>query len=210
MKLQVALDLCTIEEATRLIASLRGLVDIIEVGTPMVLRDGMEAVRAIKRVAGDTPVLADLKIVDAGEHEADIGFEAGANVVTVLGVADDATIDGAVRAAERHGGRVCADMITVADVAERGVALVDRNVDLVCVHTAYDRQRSGANPLEELNATACRVDPHRIAVAGGVDQGNFSQLASLAPAVVVVGGAIVGASDPPDATRRMREAMRPH
>ena len=41
-------------------------------------------------------LLADLKIVDAGELEAQIGFDAGADIVTVLGVAHDVTIQGAL------------------------------------------------------------------------------------------------------------------
>ena len=44
---------------------------------------------------------ADLKIMDAGEHEANLAFNAGADIVTVLGVAHDETIRGVVRAARR-------------------------------------------------------------------------------------------------------------
>lgn len=207
MKLQVALDLCSLDEAVGLTETLRDLVDIVEVGTPIVLRDGMEAVRRVKRVAGDTPVLADLKIVDAGEHEAAIGFDAGADWVTVLGVADDATIDGAVRAARAAGGRLLADMISVPNVVERGAGLVQRDVDLVCVHTAYDRQAFGADPLDELTAMVTRIARDRIAVAGGINGDKISQVAPLGPAVVVVGGAIAGAADVRAAAEAMRIAM---
>ncbi len=208
MKLQVALDLSSMEETVALAGSLRDLVDIIEVGTPIVLRDGMETVRRVKSAAGDTPVLADLKIVDAGEHEAAIGFAAGADYITVLGVADDATIDGAVRAARAAGGKVLADMISVPDVAARAVSLVARDVDLVCVHTAYDRQASGADPLDELAAVCAHVVPERVAVAGGVNAEKMVQIAPLAPAVVVVGGAIAGAADVRAATQTIRAAMQ--
>jgi len=125
----------------------------------------------------------------------------------VLGVSDDATIDGVVRAARQFGGRVCADMIAVADPADRGAALVRRNVDLVCVHTAFDRQASGANPLEELAALAKQVDSNHIAVAGGVDHEKIHQIARQQPAVVVVGGAIAGVDDPRGAAVRMRAVM---
>jgi len=208
VKLQVALDLCSLDEAVGLVEVLREVVDVVEVGTPMVLRDGMQAVRDIKRVAADTPVLADLKIVDAGEHEAAIGFDAGADIVTVLGIADDTTIDGAVRAARKFGGRLCADMITVSSVAERGAALVTRDVDLVCVHTAYDRQASGANPLDELNEMMTRVPMDHIAVAGGVNAEKLQQIAPHGPAVVVVGGAIAGAADVRAAAEEIQATMR--
>ena len=41
-------------------------------------------------------VLADLKIMDAGGYEVAKASEAGADIITVLGVSDDATIKGAV------------------------------------------------------------------------------------------------------------------
>jgi len=37
------------------------------------------------QVGDSVAVLADLKIMDAGEHEANLAFEAGADIVTVLG-----------------------------------------------------------------------------------------------------------------------------
>ena len=52
----------------------------------------MEAVRRIERSFTAKTLLADLKIMDAGEGEASLAFEAGAGIVTVLGVAHDETI----------------------------------------------------------------------------------------------------------------------
>ena len=42
--------------------------------------------------------------MDAGEHEANLAFAAGADIVTVLGVSHDETIRGVVAAARRAGG----------------------------------------------------------------------------------------------------------
>ena len=102
MRLQLALDLCTIDEALAMLREVHDLVDITEVGTPMILRDGMAAVRAVKGQHPTMTVLADLKIIDAGEHEAALGVEGGADIITVLGAADDATIRGAVKAAAQR------------------------------------------------------------------------------------------------------------
>ena len=41
--------------------------------------------------------------MDAGEFEADKCFEAGADIVTVLGVSNDETIEGCVRSAKKYG-----------------------------------------------------------------------------------------------------------
>ena len=103
MKLQVAMDLLTVEDALELAAKVAEYVDIIELGTPLIKAAGLSAVTAIKNAHPDKIVFADMKTMDAGELEADIAFKAGADLVSVLGSADDSTIAGAVKAARAHG-----------------------------------------------------------------------------------------------------------
>ncbi len=200
MKLQLALDLCTTDEALALLEQTHDLIDIAEVGTPMIMAEGMSPVRAIKDAYPSLTVLADLKIADAGEHEAKIGFDAGADIVTVLGVVDNATIEGAVRS----GGIVMADTISVVDVAARARELVDLGVDLICVHTAYDRQASGADPLAELAEVVEAIGPDQSAVAGGINADKAARLLRYRPAVVVVGGSITGAPNVRTAAEEIR------
>jgi len=95
--LQLALDFVELEEALGLLEKVHSFVDIVEIGTPTIIRYGVEAVRRVKQSFPQKLVLADLKIMDAGEGEARLAFEAGADVVTVMAVAHDETILGAVR-----------------------------------------------------------------------------------------------------------------
>jgi len=60
-----------------------------------------------------------MKTMEAGELEADLTFKAGADIMTVLATAGDSTIAGAVKAGKTHGKAAVADMIGVADQAER-------------------------------------------------------------------------------------------
>jgi 3-hexulose-6-phosphate synthase len=85
-------------------------------------------------VSDSVAVLADLKIMDAGEHEAELAFSAGADIVTVLGVAHDETIQGVVRAARRAGGgtkEVMVDLINTVDPAARAAQVAELGVDIV-------------------------------------------------------------------------------
>lgn len=86
MKLQIALDDITLEDALVLVGKVRDYIDIIEIGTPFVYEYGMQAVRAMKEHFPDKEVLADMKIMDAGFYEAEEALKAGADYVTVLGV----------------------------------------------------------------------------------------------------------------------------
>src|SRR5690554_5121426 len=105
VKLQLALD-GTLDAARAVLEAAHSYVDVIEIGTPLIFREGVAAVRWARAAYPGKAILADLKIMDAGEAEAAIAFEAGAGVVTVLGAAADATVCGAVRAARQHGGQI--------------------------------------------------------------------------------------------------------
>ena len=88
MKLQIALDDLTMEEALVLMDTVQNHVDIIEIGTPFIYEYGMEAVRTMKKRYPDKEILADMKIMDAGYYEAEEALKAGADYVTVLAVTD--------------------------------------------------------------------------------------------------------------------------
>lgn len=48
MKLQLALDLVDIEGAKEVVAEVAEFIDIVEIGTPIVINEGLHAVKAIK------------------------------------------------------------------------------------------------------------------------------------------------------------------
>ena len=223
MKLQAALDTLTLEECLALLDHTKGAVDIAEVGTPFIIECGMEPVRAIKAAHPEIEVLADAKIMDAGEFEADKCFEAGADIVTVLGVSYDETIEGVVRSAKTHGGQVMVDMIGVMDLAARARELDKMGVDYICVHTAFDIQGTGQNgpairlsgsgtvTLENAQAASLTVEQSetaRAAVAGGVKLATVDAIAAEKPGVIVVGGAICNADDPAAMATAMKERMK--
>ena len=147
-KLQLALDDILLSDALRLIEKVRPYVDIIEVGTPLAIREGMHAVRALREAFPEKEILADLKIMDAGEYEAGIAFEAGADYCTVLGCTDLLTIEGCLKAAEKAGRRLFVDMITVEDMDARVRQLEAIGVTHIAAHTGTDRQAAGGTPLE--------------------------------------------------------------
>lgn len=88
MKLQLALDELPLDEALALTEKLRQYVDIIEIGTPFVIAEGMNAVRIFRQHFPEKEILSDEKIMDGGYFESKLAFDAGANYVTALGVTD--------------------------------------------------------------------------------------------------------------------------
>lgn len=53
-------------------------------GTPLILGEGLHAVRALHERFPDHPIIADLKTMDAGFLEAEMMYRAGATFVVVM------------------------------------------------------------------------------------------------------------------------------
>lgn len=203
--MQLALD-GTLEQAVTVLDLVAPYVDIVELGTPLLYREGIRVAAHIHHLYPDMILLADMKIMDAGEEEAGIAFDAGCQFVTVLGMSQDKTIQGVVAAANRHGGTVMVDMMQVVEPVERGHHLLVLGCDYLCVHTAFDQQQV-ETPLATLKRLRKGLPDAALAVAGGVGLPTVDSILAQNPAIVVVGGAIARAADPAAVAKRLRERL---
>ena len=64
--LQVALDLFSTEDALRILGEVGEYVDIIEIGTPLIVAEGARVVNIVKKRYPDKIVFADIKVMDGG------------------------------------------------------------------------------------------------------------------------------------------------
>lgn len=208
MKLQIALDTLSLEECIILLEQTKGNVDIAEVGTPFIIEEGMLPVRELKKRFPEIEILADTKIMDAGELEASSAFKAGADIVTVLGVSNDETILGAIKAAKQHGGKIMIDMIAVKNLVERAKEIDAMGVDYICVHTAFDVQKSGKDPLDELKMINKVICNAKSAVAGGVKLSTIDEIVEEGAEIIVVGGAICNAENKSETAKEMKKHLQ--
>lgn len=212
MLLQLALDIPHAGAVRRLLDQTAFGVDIIELGTPLLIRYGIDIISGIRRDYPEMKILADLKIVDAGAVESRLAFDAGADIVTVLGTAHETTLREAGEQAKGCGGRIMADLITARDVDEAvrlARALDLAGVDFICLHTASDAQgREESEPIpERIDRVGAAVDRAGLAVAGGLNPRMIERLVPHDPDIVVVGSYVTGNADPGRAVRQIREIM---
>jgi 3-hexulose-6-phosphate synthase len=206
MKLQVAMDVLTTDDALALAGKVAPHVDIIELGTPLIKAEGLRAVTAIKQAHPDKIVFADLKTLDAGELEADIAFSAGADLVTVLGTAGDSTIAGAVKAATKHNKGIVVDLIGVADKVTRAREVIALGAVFVEMHAGLDEQAEEGFTLETLLEAGSTAQVP-FSLAGGVSVATIAAVQKAGADVAVAGGAIYGADDPAAAAAELRAAI---
>lgn len=195
MKLQIAVDIADTYRILEIASQIHDVIDVYEVGTPVIMKEGMRPVKTLKKAFPDLCVLADTKIMDGGSIECQDVCDAGADIVTVLALADDETIREVVEIAHKNGKQVMADMIREPMIQERAKQLLTFGVDLIGVHTGVDMQKQGRTPLQDL-ATLLEVIPSSCAtVAGGVNMNSIDEYVALQPEVIIAGGALYNAQD---------------
>src|ERR1700704_1524331 len=205
--LQVALDHMHLKRALQAAReAVDGGADWLEAGTPLIKSEGMEVVRELKKSFPGTTIVADLKTMDTGAFETEIAAKAGADVITVMGVTDDATILEAVKAARRYGAKIMVDLMRVPDKPKRAKELEKLGVDYLNMHVSIDEQMIAHTPLQELKA-APSATSLPVPVAGGLNSETVAQAVAAGASIVIVGGAIIKAEKVSDATRTIKEAM---
>ncbi len=205
--LQLALDFVDLKRAVKSAqAGVAGGVDWLEVGTPLIKSEGLQAVRELRSLFPNVTLVADMKIMDAGRIEVETAAKAGANIVDVLGAASDATIRECIQAGKNYGAKVVVDLIAVKDPVSRAKQVQDFGADYITVHCAIDEQMEGKDPFETLRRVAEAVFLP-VGVAGGINSETAPSALEAGASVVIVGGAITKAADPTEAARNIKKAM---
>lgn len=203
--MQVALDVLELRRAIEIAEeATKGGADWVEVGTPLIKSEGMNAVRELKKLG--YPVIADMKTIDTGRAEVEMAARSGADVVSVLGVSDHSTLMEAVKAARKYGCKVMADLINSPEPIKRAKELEDLGIDYLNVHVGIDQQMTGTDPIEVLRGVLEEVSIP-VAVAGGLDAERAAFCASLGATIIIVGSSIVRSSNVTESTRSIRAAV---
>jgi 3-hexulose-6-phosphate synthase len=171
---QLSLDLIDLEEACRTAAmALRAGIDWLEAGTPLILADGAGAVRELRARFPETPIVADLKIMDGGWLEAELMAKAGANMVVVMGQAHEETVELVVKAGRDLGVQVMGDNMAMPDPVAGAKRLEDLGCDYIIHHIGYDmrtlrrsRGQHAPTPLDRLREIVAAVSVPGQAVGG--------------------------------------------
>lgn len=193
--LQAALDLTELKRAVQIgKEAVSGGADWIEVGTPLIKSEGMNAVRTLKSEFPDNTIVADMKIADTGTLEVEMAAKAGADVVCVLASSDNSVIEEAVRAGNLYGVKIAADLLNIQNPLERSLELEKMGVDILIAHVGIDQQMKGMDTLSLLREIAGKVSLP-IGAAGGLDAVSAGEAVRAGASILLVGGSITKAAD---------------
>ncbi len=197
-KLQLALDLLEAEKALKVALDTRDYIDILEAGTPLIKSTGISIVRLLKNLFPDKIILADMKTLDVGYVEVSMAASAGADIVSISGLAPDEVVKEAVRAAKEKNVFLMADLLGVKFQVERAIELKNLGVNMVCAHTAIDQEKSGVDIKEKVEMVKRIVDSTKLIVsaAGGITLETAGMMVKAGAKIIVVGRAITSNLEP--------------
>jgi 3-hexulose-6-phosphate synthase len=205
MKLQVALDFGTIDDARTVLHDIAQFIDIVEIGA-ISTEYGYSALATLKAEFPQLEYLADIKIADGGYYFAKQLHEQGADYVTVLGIVENETIEGALQASRETGIQIVADMLGCKNFLERVKELDAMGVQYISVHTPADLQATHT-PFEHLKFARMIVKNAKLSVAGGIGPHNVAEVLPYKPEIIISGSALTGGNNRETAAKALRDAI---
>ncbi len=191
---QLSLDLTDLEEALRTAdLAIQAGVDWLEVGTPLIIAEGMRGVRELRARYPQTPIVADLKTMDGGWLETELMANAGASMVVVMGQAHQETVELVVKAGADFGVKVMGDNMAMPDPVDGAKRLAELGCDYIVHHVGFDmrtvRRERGAvipTPLDRLREVVDAVTVPVQAV-GGLTIEQAIRTPSFGAPLVIIG-----------------------
>jgi 3-dehydro-L-gulonate-6-phosphate decarboxylase len=208
-QLQVALDYISLPPALVMAALVAPEVDIIEIGTPLCKAAGLEAIHGIREICPDKLILADFKTPDVGGIEATMAFDAGADMITVIGGAAIATVEQAYSVARERGKEMLMELTGVRDILARATEWRKIGIDRLVYHREWDAQSAGRLwRQEDKDIIRQLIDMgYKVTVTGGLTLELLPFFADLPVSILICGRSIREQPDPRLAAREIRLAI---
>jgi len=210
--LQVALDIPNWGHMEQVVKALpRNDHLIIEAGTPLIKRYGVDIVGKIKEIKPETFVIADLKTLDTGNLEARMVADSGADAVVISGLAPLRTIEKAIEEAKKTGIYSSLDMLNVRSPIEllKELSIGGLMPDVVELHRAIDVEELGEQHawgnIEEIKRIGGGI---LVAVAGGIREENAPEALKGGADILIVGRGITNSRDVEGTARRFLRLMK--
>ncbi len=205
--LQVALDLVDMQKVASVLAGLpQNDHLIIEAGTPLIKKFGLNIISEIRKLRPNAFIIADMKILDTGNLESRMAADASADAVVISGLAPIPTLEKAIAETKKTGIYSVVDMLNVDDPVKVIKSLAIKP-DVVELHRAIDSEGSAhawGNIAALRKAAGGKL---LVATAGGIRVNVVKDALKSGADILVVGRAITASKDVHSAAESFLEEL---
>jgi 3-hexulose-6-phosphate synthase len=194
MKLQVSFDVTDLKKALHVASQIVDYVDIFELGTLLIYKYGIEAIRQFKEAFPETTILIDSKIVDRGKEAATIFAHANADWVTVMAGTSKEVIHSVSSAAHSFNKKVMLDLLDSASVGQSALEAKNLGLDALLFHQPYDAAESIVF-LEQWDMVKGN-SALPVFVSAKINRENIQDVLKIKPDGIIIGSSIVNVENP--------------
>ncbi|RHW49428.1 3-dehydro-L-gulonate-6-phosphate decarboxylase [Lactobacillus bombicola] len=203
-KLQVALDCDNTAQAINVLRQVKDEIDVVETGTILIYRDGLSAVSALRAMAPEKIVLADVKCADAGTKCGQSCKQAGADWMTCINAATVPTMSNAQKEIE-----VQVELYEGWEDENRMQEWLNHGIHQVVYHQSRDAKFAGQKWSEKdvTNVKNLIKLGFKVSVTGGVHPEVLQLFAGVPVYTFIAGRDIREAADPHEQAKKFKDEI---
>jgi len=207
MKLQVSFDVTDLEKALQVASKTAHYVDIFEIGTLLIYKYGIHAIKQFKELFPEHTILVDSKIVDRGKYAVTLFAHADADWVTVMAGTSKEVIHSVTSAAHSYNKKVMLDLLDASSVGQSALEAKNLGIDALLFHQPYDAAESLVF-LEQWDMVKGN-SAVPIFVSAKITKENINDIINIKPDGIIIGSSIVNAEDPQEAAEFFHSVIYP-
>ncbi len=188
--LQIALDLVDKTELERILLKIPDSDKILlEAGTPLIKKFGIDIVKFIREFHPSSYIIADMKTLDVGWLEVQISAEASANAVAISGLAPNETLVSSIEEAEKRNIAIFLDCMNV-ESPSKILENLTKKPEVVLFHRGIDQEGKIDHPWNNIKIIKEKFSECKIAIAGGLNLETSARALNNGADIIIIGRAI--------------------
>jgi 3-hexulose-6-phosphate synthase len=206
MKLQVSFDLIDLDKALKIATDNIEDIDIIEIGTTLLLNYGIEAIKQFKAEFTEKIILADTKIVHRAKEIVELCSQAGANWVTVMAGVPAHIIHSATTTAHTNNIKVVLDLVDASSIGQSALEAKNLGVDALLFNQPYNETDAPIflDKWDMIKGNTALP----VFVSGATDTTNINKIIALKPDTLIISLAQINSENGTDGARYFADLVR--
>ncbi|KKP22583.1 MAG: 3-hexulose-6-phosphate synthase [candidate division TM6 bacterium GW2011_GWF2_28_16] len=193
MKLQVSFDINDLENAIFIAKQVYKFADILEVGSTLINKYGLESVKRFKKEFPEKTIYADVKLIDRIEDTIIDYAAIGANYISVLAGTTNNIIHTATQIAHENKCKIALDLVDSHSLGQSAMDSKALDIDAIIFHGPHEAENLDILLEEWENVSGNTDTPIFIS---GITKENINKIISLDPAGIIIGTEITHSNNP--------------